>query len=207
MNNLTQNIRFPGQYFDSESGLHYNYFRDYDPEIGRYIQSDPIGLNGGINTYGYVLGNPIKYVDPFGLEVYTLGGEATAILGILGGKAKCGLYYDSDTFDFGIYTDLPHSAIDSAGIEFGLVATLDVTTSMNDFLGETLETGMSAGPAGIDVNIVRNRGFVGGGIDLGPSIGSSVSRVYTDTYSARKGWRDLIEFVKDKIRESCHCGE
>ena len=207
VNNLTQNIRFPGQYFDSESGLHYNYFRDYDPEIGRYIQSDPIGLNGGINTYGYVLGNPIKYVDPFGLEVYTLGGEATAILGILGGKAKCGLYYDSDTFDFGIYTDLPHSAIDSAGIEFGLVATLDVTTSMNDFLGETLETGMSAGPAGIDVNIVRNRGFVGGGIDLGPSIGSSVSRVYTDTYSARKGWRDLIEFVKDKIRESCHCGE
>jgi len=207
VNSLSQNIRFPGQYFDSESGLHYNYFRDYDPEIGRYIQSDPIGLNGGINTYGYVLGNPIKYVDPFGLEVYTLGGEATAILGILGGKAKCGLYYDSDTFDFGIYTDLPHSAIDSAGIEFGLVATLDVTTSMNDFLGETLETGMSAGPAGIDVNIVRNRGFVGGGIDFGPSVGSSVSRVYTDTYSARKGWRDLIEFVKDKVRESCHCGE
>ncbi|WP_444930348.1 RHS repeat-associated core domain-containing protein [Microbulbifer sp. SSSA002] len=61
------NVRFPGQYYDEESGLHYNYFRDYDPSLGRYLTHDPIGLNGGLNSFRYVSANPLKYIDRLGL--------------------------------------------------------------------------------------------------------------------------------------------
>ena len=66
-NTVTVNLRFAGQYFDNETQLHYNYFRYYDPQTGRYITSDPIGLAGGLNTFGYVEGNPLNWFDPDGL--------------------------------------------------------------------------------------------------------------------------------------------
>jgi len=60
-------LRFPGQYADKETNLHYNYFRDYDPGVGRYVESDPIGLLAGPNTYAYVRGSPLVYSDASGL--------------------------------------------------------------------------------------------------------------------------------------------
>jgi RHS repeat-associated protein len=67
------NLRYPGQYFDSETGTHYNYYRDnYDPTQGRYRQPDPIGLDGGLNRFGYVGGNPLSYSDPTGLAYFAV---------------------------------------------------------------------------------------------------------------------------------------
>jgi RHS repeat-associated protein len=65
---VVNNFRFAGQYYDEETGLHYNYHRYYDPTTGRYLTPDPIGLVGGINLYSYVLNNPINLIDPHGLE-------------------------------------------------------------------------------------------------------------------------------------------
>jgi RHS repeat-associated protein len=65
---FTYNLRYPGQYYDAESALSYNYFRDYDPQVGRYTESDPIGLDEDYSsTYAYVNGDPIDLIDPEGL--------------------------------------------------------------------------------------------------------------------------------------------
>ena len=67
---VVNQFRFPGQYYDSETGLHYNYHRYFDPSTGRYLTADPIGLDGmDPNIYGYVLNNPVNYIDKNGLKL------------------------------------------------------------------------------------------------------------------------------------------
>jgi RHS repeat-associated protein len=63
------NLRFPGQWFQSESGLHQNWMRDYDPTTGRYLQADPLGLIDGASIYGYARQNPGRWIDPTGERV------------------------------------------------------------------------------------------------------------------------------------------
>jgi RHS repeat-associated protein len=69
-------LRFPGQYFDRETNLAYNMARDYDPSIGRYMESDPIGLEGGLNTFAYVRANPLSFTDPEGFQVGRIASAA-----------------------------------------------------------------------------------------------------------------------------------
>ena len=83
------NLRFPGQYFDTETGLHYNYWRDcYDPSIGRYCQTDPIGLLGSINLYSYAANSPVIYADPFGL--FCISPEQARIIASFAGGSVTG---------------------------------------------------------------------------------------------------------------------
>jgi len=89
---LANNLRFPGQYFDAETGFYHNYFRDYDPELGRYIQEDPVGLSGGINMYVYASSNPISNYDPLGLTFKNQYKTANSV-------EECRVIYDQNAED------------------------------------------------------------------------------------------------------------
>jgi RHS repeat-associated protein len=67
---VDNNLRFAGQYYDQETGLHYNWHRYYDPKLGRYLRADPKGIDGGINLYAYASANPIVFIDKDGLKAY-----------------------------------------------------------------------------------------------------------------------------------------
>jgi RHS repeat-associated protein len=86
-------MSFPGQYYDTETGLHYNYYRYYNPPTGRYLTADPIGLRGGINLFVYARNNPVKLIDPTGL--FDPGGENAEFLGH-------GDFTGSDCFDYNL---------------------------------------------------------------------------------------------------------
>jgi RHS repeat-associated protein len=95
---VTLNLRLPGQYYDSETGLHYNGHRDYDPATGRYGEPDPIGLAGGLNVYGYVGSDPVNRIDRDGREaalplpgIGTLAGEIAGAAGALGSNIGLGI--------------------------------------------------------------------------------------------------------------------
>jgi RHS repeat-associated protein len=111
LTNVTVNLRFPGQYFDMETAFNYNYFRDYDASSGRYVESDPIGLEGGTNIYAYALANPMRLFDVPGLDALVItGGVRDGSINVFGhvGEAVTG----NGMFSYGNGTQLGGSVVD-----------------------------------------------------------------------------------------------
>ena len=162
------NLRFQGQQYDEETGLHYNRHRYYDPSQGRYLSLDPIGLAGGVNLVGYVGGNPVSISDPKGLmgsrgnsnqgttSIYVQGGVgAQVMLGVVGGSVS---------ESFAISTGWQACRIETYCGRIGL--GLYVGVGFN--LGAGMVSGNTSGLGGLSV---------GGGADIGagPSAGVAAS--------------------------------
>ncbi|MGO1072979.1 RHS repeat-associated core domain-containing protein [Lysobacter sp. CA199] len=132
-------MRFPGQRYDSASGISYNYFRDYDSSVGRYMESDPIGLRGGLSTYGYVKGSPLNRFDSSGLLVSAqtgtiVSGENTVVCD---GKGGMKVFLD----DRVLYSDYP-CLIDCARVHEQTHLNDALRISPNACLGDVDRTGI-----------------------------------------------------------------
>lgn len=167
---ITNNIRFKGQYFDAETGLHYNFHRYYDPETGRYISADPIGLAGGINLFAYVLNDPVNFIDPWGLKTY--GVDFSVLVGA-GGGATGGETFVIDSN--GNYGWVDHAGGGSlAGVEGSVAVQMQYTNadSIHDLGGVSTAIGGSVlpgiGPTG-EVILTGSYSGWNFGISAGPS--------------------------------------
>ena len=158
-----------GQYLDRESGLHYNYFRTYDPEVGRYTQSGPIGLGGGVNTYGYAYQSPLIYTDPtgeLGLVGAAIGGVTGAVSGFVGAIAT-GANYSEAAVAAGV------GAVGGSLSGFFGGASIGLTTAVSvyaNLVGQGIGHSMSTDCSVADIDWID---FVTNEVNVGSILGSA----------------------------------
>lgn len=154
---IALNLGFPGQYYDAETSAWNNGFRDYKSALGRYVESDPIGLAGGINTYSYVMDSPLQGIDPLGLGTFAIGGAASGQILAMGSiSLQVSISWNSRALGDlsqwrigGIFTAAPLT-IGSTGVgaAAGVLVTYSPTNNVSTLNGWSPDHGVSAG-AGI----------------------------------------------------------
>ena len=173
------NHRFPGQFFDAETGLAQNLMRDYESAVGRYLQIDPIGLAGGANNFAYALASPLYRIDPKGLDPW-FGGEigVTAHLVFIGGGASFGALANLKTGEVCPYMMLCPFRI---GAGFQLTGGAKIGLQTGSHCGKDL-TGWHVqfcveGALGVGAARCGGGNFddIGGGKGSGPSFGTGGS--------------------------------
>jgi RHS repeat-associated protein len=155
---LRQPLRFPGQYHDTETGLHDNYLRGYDPVAARYLEPDPAGLAAGLNPWAYADGNPLLATDPLGLILFafdgTMSGAGAANPDALTNVRKFFELYNGERWYMtGVGLDDPDS-----GIRTNLRDALDANTArarVDYMLGRLMAHLEAAGPGEIiDIDVI-----------------------------------------------------
>ncbi|MFV3383806.1 RHS repeat domain-containing protein, partial [Pseudomonas sp. NY15354] len=172
---IEQNLRFQGQYFDGETGLHYNTFRYYDPEMGRFVTQDPIGLQGGYNLYAYAP-NALIWIDPFGLCKSAASGDK--------GRAKA--MHDLERNGFKVVAEEVTMKVNGSRVRADFVAK-DAQGNLHVFevkhgTGSLTKNQKAAGVFDMS-NPANTTQHLGGGV-IKPSSGTA-AKLKIDTKSAR----------------------